>query len=382
MPRAKNLKYILFIFTILLLVFGLPEFLLRIRDWSFYYNFSADLLGMPLIDLCRFRRIANRTVEFDRELFWKFKPNQILDVPGVYLKPVRINKWGFRGKDFELEKPEGRFRIICLGDSVTFGWSVGDDETYPFQLEQSLRKKYPNCDIEVINLGITGYTSFQGKMLFKKFAKELKPDLVIFGFGPNDRYPALLSDQEHYQYGTWEKNPLDLALSRLQIYKLLKSGIVYLIRRSQGLSLNPKTFLPRLKRKVSPKEYKENFAQIYQECQPLGCEVILLNVDFPNLAPDPVYQSLFELAKNSGAELPENFKEWRLIQTNSELAKEFQVPLLDIRALFKAYSETSAELMIDQGHPNAYGHKLIALHLIDIIVSSKKFQNFLEKSQP
>ncbi len=401
---ADNLsrwKKFIFALLIVLIFFGVPELVLRLRDWGFYYNFSADILGMPLVDLTRFRRIANRTVEFDREVFWKFKPNQILDKKGIYRKPVRINNYGFRGKDFQIAKPAGRFRIICLGDSVTFGWSVGDDETYPFQLEKILKKEYPHCDIEIINLGITGYTSFQGKNLFLKFGKKLKPDVVIFAFGPNDRYPALLSDKEHYLYHTWEKSKIDIFLSRLQIYKLLKSGVIYLMRRAQGLSLNPKTFFPKLKRKVSAEEYERNFATIWQECQKIGCELVLLNVDFPSLPKDPVQKSLKELAEKTGAELSSQFKkEWDLIESNQKLARTYNVPFIDLRKLFLKHLEKMAQkrklkinpsqplsqelwqyLMIDNGHPNERGHFLIAREIARVLEESKKFQELLEKCQ-
>ena len=38
-----------------------------------------------------------------------------------------LNNYGFRGSDFEIEKPEGTFRILTLGASSTFGYSSKDN---------------------------------------------------------------------------------------------------------------------------------------------------------------------------------------------------------------------------------------------------------------
>lgn len=391
MPAEISRRRHLFYSALAVLIFfAAAELVFRIHDFKFYYNFSADLLGMPLLDMFRFRRIANNTVEFDQNLFWKFKPNQTLKARGVYLKPVRINNFGFRGQDFQMPKRPGSFRIVCLGDSVTFGWSAADDETYPSQLQALFKKKWPNCDIEVLNLGVTGYTSFQGKQLFFRFAQKLKPDSVIIGFGQNDRYPALLSDQEHQAAGTWKPDSADLLLRHSQVYKLLKSGVVYLERRRQGLSLDPKTYLPKLKRKVSEQEYPANLKAIADECKRLNCQVVILNNDFPSLSPDPALDGLKELAQKSGAPLPPSWQEWDALKLNEQAALETGAKLVDLRALFNDYipgvlsgSENPglkqspwSLLMVDNGHPNQQGHQIIADRLEQVIAESAAFQEF------
>ncbi len=377
-PVRRKLTFAL---IVLVIFFGGLETILRAYDFPFYFNFSADLLGMPLLDLSKFRRVANNTVEFDQAVFWKFKPDQILDTKGIYRKPVRINHFGFRGPDFQLEKKPDTFRIICLGDSVTFGWSVGDSETYPAQLQSLLRIKYPGRTIEVINLGVTGYTSFQGKELFLAFAQKLKPDLIIFGFGPNDRLPALSSDQELYDSRAWQKNKLDLLLSHSQVYKLLKAGVIYLQRRTQGLSLNPRTFFHKLKRKVSLEEYQHNFETIKQECDRLGCKMILLNLDFPSLPLDPVTQSLEQMGKKYDAGLPANWREWNSLELNQKIAGPSRIPLLDLKSIFadhlgRGKTDVWKSLMVDNGHPNQSGHRLIAENL------AQRIEELVNPDQP
>jgi|GEM_PF-1852354 len=403
-PVHRGLIYSL---IIVFFFFGGVELIFRLYDFKFYFNFSADILSMPLLDMCKLRRIANRTVEFDFELFWKYKPNQVISAPEIFKEPIRINNFGFRGKDFQIEKPKGVYRIICLGDSVTAGFGVSDQGAYPAQLEAMLKRIYPDCQMEVINLGVTGYSSFQGRNLFLKLGEKLKPDLVIIGFGPNDRLPALNSDQEHYQIGTWRKNSLDLFLSRLQLYKLVKAGVIYLKRRSQGLSLNPKTYVPRLKRKVSESEYQENLTAIKNRCEELGCEMVILNVDFPSLSKDPSTDALKELAKKSNGHLPEDWQEWDSLRLNHLLGQNLRVLVLDFRSLFLDYlkelqagagdrarkeeldrglkglldKEPWRYLMVDNGHPNEWGHKILVQELAKMIEQIDGFQSFIERCQ-
>ncbi len=58
----------------------------------------------------------------------KFAPNQ----SDVYTlnKKVETNSFGFSDYDWEMPKPEGRVRIMIIGDSLTFGNGVLNDEAY------------------------------------------------------------------------------------------------------------------------------------------------------------------------------------------------------------------------------------------------------------
>jgi lysophospholipase L1-like esterase len=381
-------KSILFSILAALLFFGGLEGILRLHDFSWYVNFNADLLGLPLLDLTRMRRVANRTVTFDRRVFWRFKPDQVLADPELYRRPARINHLGFRGPEFTPEKPAGTFRILCLGDSTTFGWSVADDETYPAQLEKLLQKQVPGRNFQALNLGVTGYTSLQGRELFRSAAAGFQPDLVIFAFGPNDRLPALMSDAEHLAAGDWQTSPLQVCLSRLQLYKLLRAGVVYLERRRQGLSLDPKTFLPRLKRKVNQREFLENAAAVKHGADALGASFILVAVDFPSLPKDHVFGNLREEAEKAGAALPPAWTFWDSEEVAAQISDSVHAPLLDLRGLLaEALQQARAAgeklpdpdwqyLMIDNGHPNARGHRLIAERLASLVAATPAFHRF------
>jgi lysophospholipase L1-like esterase len=100
---------------------------------------------------------------------------------------ISINKDGYRGRLVSKQKGEDTFRIILLGDSFAFGWGVEEDETFAFHLEQILNKRLegkPN--VEVINFGVPGYSTFQQVALFEEKGMEYKPDAVLVYFVDND----------------------------------------------------------------------------------------------------------------------------------------------------------------------------------------------------
>lgn len=101
--------------------------------------------------------------------------------------PVRINSLGFRdSRDYALAKAPGTFRILILGDSVTFGHGALANTTYPYLLEQRLKQWRPGIDWQVWNLGVPGYNTTQELKYLERVGPRYQPDLSIVGFFEND----------------------------------------------------------------------------------------------------------------------------------------------------------------------------------------------------
>ena len=101
--------------------------------------------------------------------------------------PARTNALGFRDtREYALEKRPGTFRILVLGDSVTFGHGALYETSYPYLLEQRLREWRPDVNWEVWNLGVPGYNTAQELAYLREVGERYVPDLVIVGFFPND----------------------------------------------------------------------------------------------------------------------------------------------------------------------------------------------------
>ena len=75
--------------------------------------------------------------------------------------------------------------ILALGDSFTFGLGVRDDETWPAQLEMTLRVP-PRAYIRVLNAGTISYGVFQELSLLRDRGLTSNPRVVIHGLYWND----------------------------------------------------------------------------------------------------------------------------------------------------------------------------------------------------
>lgn len=97
----------------------------------------------------------------------------------------RINAQGFRGPEVEVPKPEGVRRVLCVGDSHTFGEGVEDGDTWPRILEGLLRAAH-GAGIEVVNAGVAGYDTVQEARWLELLLARVEPDLVLVQFFVND----------------------------------------------------------------------------------------------------------------------------------------------------------------------------------------------------
>jgi lysophospholipase L1-like esterase len=81
-------------------------------------------------------------------------------------------------------------RIAALGDSITFGWRVPIEECFTERLERSLNTAQSEGDgtsvFDVLNFGVSGYSTSDEVTLFEERVVAYAPDLVILGYCFND----------------------------------------------------------------------------------------------------------------------------------------------------------------------------------------------------
>ena len=101
--------------------------------------------------------------------------------------PVHINSLGLRDpREYDLAKKPNTFRILVLGDSVTFGHGSLYDTTYPRLLEDRLKAWRRDVDWQVWNAAVPGYNTSQELAHLLQVGPVFQPDLVIVGFYEND----------------------------------------------------------------------------------------------------------------------------------------------------------------------------------------------------
>jgi lysophospholipase L1-like esterase len=109
-------------------------------------------------------------------------------VPGLhytYEHPVVVNALGLRGPELE-PKAEGELRVLVLGDSLTYGQGVADDETLPAWLERDLREREPGRTVRVVNAGLRAYDTRQELALLAELGDTIAPDVVVLCWYWND----------------------------------------------------------------------------------------------------------------------------------------------------------------------------------------------------
>jgi lysophospholipase L1-like esterase len=113
-------------------------------------------------------------------------PNSEAFLMGV---PVKINSQGLRDDERDLSKDPQTFRILMLGDSITFGWGVRQEETFSKVLERLLNDRPPEGPwqrYEVINTGVGNYNTAQEVAYFSERGQRYRPDMVMLAWFIND----------------------------------------------------------------------------------------------------------------------------------------------------------------------------------------------------
>lgn len=119
----------------------------------------------------------------DPELGWLTRPNYVGEqsLPGGERVVVRTNRLGFRDAEFPAARDRRRYRIVVLGDSFAFGYGVPVEARVDTVLTR-LGAGRP----ETLNLGVTGYSTDQELLLWRRFGAALEPDAVVLMYTGND----------------------------------------------------------------------------------------------------------------------------------------------------------------------------------------------------
>jgi len=189
------------------------------------------------------------------------------------------NMDGFRGKEFSRAKT--KHRIACIGGSTTYCVGVGDDQTWPFYLDQRLQPDY-----EVLNLGIPGHSSVEHKKLLPQILARYSPDIVIFQLGLNDLRNMNVADPGP-DYENFHQPSLRFATAdacrrdRLPPCALLR-GAVILLEKTKVLKVSPfPGGVPpgRVSDSVDPRvveTFSSNLDILLRECLAKQIHVVLL----------------------------------------------------------------------------------------------------------
>ena len=155
------------------------QFILAIAPVA-WLVFAAEIALRPFADLSP--KSTDLFVR-DRELGWKLRPGASGEWGGVVMT---VNEKGLRGPAIPYERSPNSFRILYLGDSVTFGYGIArTEDTFPSVVESHLAP-ISERRIETVNAGVGGYAPWQEWGFLRTEGIRYDPDCVVLTFILND----------------------------------------------------------------------------------------------------------------------------------------------------------------------------------------------------
>lgn len=192
-------------------------------------------------------------LDFDSQRFWKLKPDIAINDPAnTFWQGTVSNSQGYRSPEFSLAKPPGALRIVCFGDSSTFGIGSRMEDTWPHQLQLMLERANssrvalsdqpaPRGTVEVINAGVPGYSSYQGLQHMRQEIDRLDPDIVMASYANNDFWHwDDQTDAQHAERLSGSRS-IHRLLMNSRIAQLMESGLTLVRGDSSDGPADPAT---------------------------------------------------------------------------------------------------------------------------------------------
>lgn len=282
---------------------------------------------------------------------------------------LRINKNGFRGG--EIDPQHTLPRILMIGDSCTFGCSVGK-YTYPNAAKKEFERL--KLDVEVINAGVEGYQPKNVLWQIEKL-KALQPKVVTIYLGwnamfQNDSFSHLLPEKSR-------------SLSTIRLFNTL-------YRRISGSQKNLKELNKALFREKNPdpndpllKEldsYKPHFVRdiekIIQEMQSVNSHVVLITLPGLYVVGEPFSEKALQIGHmpqftNNPYVMAKMTQKYNQILLN--LATKHNVGLIDLAKWSKTNLQPTDDHFIDSVHLRCKSQGLVGKYI------ATKLQSYLTK---
>lgn len=291
----------------------------------------------------------------DPHLLHRLKPNQ---TAFTHSFPVVTNSYGLRNEEISRRPVAGTSRVLCLGDSLTFGVGVAFADAYPKRLQAALNAAGRGRH-EVINAGVPAYDTWQEITYLREEGWRFEPTLVILGFYANDIVPRP-STIPTGTAGAERKARPDAA-----------NAAVYILKRSRVLLLM-KDRVTRLLNRIAPSP-----AVLHQESLLRGTSNEQVEAGFREL--DASFAELAALSREHGfatlvvlfpmaEQIVGRYPDAVYPARVEALARRHGLPTLDLTPAFAEHYTGFSSLFIDwDGHPNARAHALAAQKIAEYL---------------
>jgi len=145
---------------------------------------KLSLLGFSLVVTLLTVEATGWIFQWHRFALWDVNPKNI-DVrfrTDAFDVRVVTNRQGLREPHMIPLEPDDVHRVVVVGDSVTFGWGVEYEDTYPKVAERVLVGEYELADVQIINMGRAGAEPSDYLTFVRRYAAQLEPTIIVLGF--------------------------------------------------------------------------------------------------------------------------------------------------------------------------------------------------------
>ena len=352
-PLKRRLAYLAVIYlTFILLLLGI-EVGTRL---TLPYISSLDLFVVTAQQKAQVADSIHSTIfEGDPLLLWRLKPN--LDHVVWDFTVLSTNAQHLRS-DRPLQKKEaGALRIVCLGDSVTFGYrvpTVWPDRPneydraalpYPMLLEKELRAANPNKQIEVLTMAVPGYTSHQGLAWLRRDIDRLKPDLLIISFGWNDASFSDVPDREAIRT-SWSAVTVRWLVDHSQAF----AHATHWLRAGQ----RPGSKVVRPAPRVSDRDYLNNMLAMAQLGNQQHAAVVIMAAPYRDRVTNPAEAATMQ----------------RYREGLRSVSRQNGIPFLELLELTPEAYPANEGWFGELIHPNYMGHRLLTAELLKLLAQT------------
>ena len=279
---------------------------------------------------------------------------------------IRTNSLGFRNRELG---PKETTRVLFLGDSITFGDYVDENETFVRRIEALSRDTA--TPMETVNAGVGAIGLEDELALLLETGLSAEPDVVVLGFYLND---AAASRRV-------ESHPPPAYLSWSRLANILADRLARTPGDALDLDEERRAWLAEVRETypvAGPQASSEAAAfnrRIHTHLEDWGgawsegawsvMEPLL--VELARLADEHDFQLLwvcFPVRAQVKSAALRDFPQRKL----TAIADRLDVPLLDLLPLFRETDgKQGPRVFLDQCHHSAYGNRLIAEWIHDFL---------------
>lgn len=270
----------------------------------------------------------------------------------------RINSLGYRGPEVSATRGRCSLRVLGTGDSSVYGHDIADGSAF---LELLNGARLGKLEVEAINGGVPGYSTYQTLLQLEHGGWDLRPDLLIMANLWSDGSMAPDGDKDFFLHGVEAHRTVGGKLLRLMGHSKLYTLAVSTLHGPRVMySGAPEESV--MTRRVPLAEYRANLRRMVTEVRRRGGEALFLMLPHASdqVKVGGVAREMRQDLRRRGVR--EEAHDYRSVMRT--LSKELSVVLLQMP---EKVSAEPRSLFHDDLHPNAMGHKLIARYLRDVL---------------